>query len=170
MAEYGQLAEARGVSRRAAVRLAQLHRLRRQPGNDGKTLVWVPPDFATRATRPGVKNAGAGDDAPIVAGGATDGLSAEINALRDALVAVREARDGEIATLCTSLGQALARLVDAQGRARQAETQVMDERVRADQVRAQVDELRDRLAQVQADEIARKAQPRWRRAWAVWRG
>src|SRR5215469_8692794 len=43
---YGQLAEVRQISRRAAVRLAQRHHLRRQPGNDGKVRVWVPADMA----------------------------------------------------------------------------------------------------------------------------
>src|SRR5215469_15344639 len=43
---YGQLAEARQISRRAAVRLAQRHHLRRQPGNDGAVRVWVPADMA----------------------------------------------------------------------------------------------------------------------------
>ena len=43
---YGQLAEARQIGRRAAVRLAQRHRLRRQPGNDGTVRVWVPADMA----------------------------------------------------------------------------------------------------------------------------
>ena len=43
---YGQLAEARQIGRRAAVRLAQRHRLRRQPGNDGSVRVWVPADMA----------------------------------------------------------------------------------------------------------------------------
>jgi hypothetical protein len=31
---YGQLADARGISRRAAIRLTQRHRWRRQKGND----------------------------------------------------------------------------------------------------------------------------------------
>jgi hypothetical protein len=43
---YGQLAEARQIGRRAAVRLAQRHHLRRQPGNDGSVRVWVPADMA----------------------------------------------------------------------------------------------------------------------------
>ena len=44
---YGQLAEARRITRRAAIRLSQRHRLRRQPGNSGFTLVWVPSDMAS---------------------------------------------------------------------------------------------------------------------------
>src|SRR5262249_46803243 len=44
---YGQLADARQIGNRAAVRLAQRHHLRRQPGNDGSVRIWVPADMAT---------------------------------------------------------------------------------------------------------------------------
>ena len=42
---YGELAKARNIERRAAVRLAQRRRWRRQAGNDGLARVLVPPDW-----------------------------------------------------------------------------------------------------------------------------
>jgi hypothetical protein len=48
---YDQLAESRHISRRAAMRMTQRHRLRRQPGNDGHVRVWVPDDMANPSHR-----------------------------------------------------------------------------------------------------------------------
>jgi hypothetical protein len=39
---YAQLAELRGITKKAAIRMTQRHRWRRQPGNDGTALVSVP--------------------------------------------------------------------------------------------------------------------------------
>jgi hypothetical protein len=44
---YAQLAETRGITRKAAICMTQRHRWRRQPGNDGTALVWVPHDDLT---------------------------------------------------------------------------------------------------------------------------
>jgi hypothetical protein len=49
---YAELAEARGIKLRAAVRQVQRQALRRQPGNDGKTRVWVPYDILEASPRP----------------------------------------------------------------------------------------------------------------------
>jgi hypothetical protein len=48
---YDELAASRGFTRRAAVRLTQRQRLRRQPGNDGLVRVWVPADLAKPSQR-----------------------------------------------------------------------------------------------------------------------
>jgi hypothetical protein len=175
---YGELAHARGVTLRAAVRLTQRQHLRRQPGNDGKTLVWVPPDVATQVPRRdvtnGVADPDAGDNgsdvAPDVAPPVTAELSLEINALREALVAVRQAQDGELATLRQGLADAQAARDRAEARADKAEASLADERVRADQVRAQVDELRTQLAELRADDAARQARGLLARLLAAWRG
>src|SRR3954451_2212382 len=47
---YAELAEMRGITRKAAARLTLRHGWRRQPGNDGATRVLVPPDIARRQT------------------------------------------------------------------------------------------------------------------------
>jgi hypothetical protein len=47
---YAELAELRGITRKAAIRLTQRHQWRRQPGNDGATRVFVPADIARRQT------------------------------------------------------------------------------------------------------------------------
>ena len=41
---YAQLAEIRGISKKAAQRLTLRHQWRRQPANDGGVLIWVPDD------------------------------------------------------------------------------------------------------------------------------
>ena len=48
---YDQIAASRRITRRAAVRMTQRHRLRRQPGNDGLIRVWVPHDMAEPSQR-----------------------------------------------------------------------------------------------------------------------
>jgi hypothetical protein len=83
---YAQLAQARQVGKRAAVRLAQRHRLRRQPGNDGQTRVWVPTDMASSSPhRPTPPATAADDTSPDVAPPFhTQALSALEVALADA--------------------------------------------------------------------------------------
>jgi hypothetical protein len=44
-ATYGEIAEAKGISKRSVARMAQRHRLRRQPGNDGKVRVLISRDM-----------------------------------------------------------------------------------------------------------------------------
>ena len=82
---YDQLAEARRISRRAAVRMTQRHRLRRQPGNDGHVRVWVPRDMLNPSQR-----ASQDDDAGVVA--------RDSSVFEAALAALREAKDSEITT------------------------------------------------------------------------
>ena len=178
---YGQLADARGISLRAAVRLTQRHHLRRQPGNDGKTLVLVPPDVVqppdSRATRRRANGVGGASDAGAVAGGAKEGLSADIMTLREALVAVRQATDSEIATLRTAYDQALAQLTDAQAARDRAEAALAGERTRADALRDRLDAAQAELRQAQdaaeearQAEAARRAQGLLARLRAAWRG
>src|ERR1044072_6425201 len=71
---YAELGLHRGISARAAVRMTQRQRLRRQPGNDGKVRIWVPRDMlepARRASQPAshrpVRNDSAGDETGAVA-------------------------------------------------------------------------------------------------------
>lgn len=70
---YGELAKARNIERRAAVRLAQRRRWRRQAGNDGLARVLVPPDWLKPVDRArDVAADDAGDDALVVASAQVD--------------------------------------------------------------------------------------------------
>lgn len=64
---YEELAAIRQISRRAAVRMTQRHRLRRQPGNDGKMRVWVSGDMLAPTVRT-LQRDDIGDDARDRAG------------------------------------------------------------------------------------------------------
>jgi hypothetical protein len=112
---YAELASARGVSYRAAVRTTQRQRLRRQPGNDGKVRVWVTPDVAQPP-----QGAQGGAHAQRIHPDVRQ--SVEISALSDAVTALREANTGLVQTL----DRVLAQQADTQA-------QVERERARADQ-------------------------------------
>ena len=111
---YGQLAEARQIGRRAAIRLAQRHRLRRQPGNDGQTRIWVPTDMASssphRPFPPTTDATSDHDDSPPPTPFHAKALAAledaSIRALREQLAAAERRAD-------TTTTNALHRAADA---------------------------------------------------------
>jgi hypothetical protein len=95
---YAELAELRGITRKAAIRLTQRHQWRRQPGNDGATRVLVPADIARRLTprdggTPRLDNA----DRELSGVGTSDGAAAA--AFTAALAAIQAAHAGEVAAL-----------------------------------------------------------------------
>jgi hypothetical protein len=196
---YAQLAQARQIGKRAAVRLAQRHRLRRQPGNDGQTRVWVPTDMASSSPhRPTPPASDADDTSPDVAPPFhAQALSALEAALADAGRRADEA--GKRADDALALADStMARLADAESRAGKAEAALAGERVRAEVMRSRLDEFeatataavtraeqaeaRANQARAEAEEAlqgaerlrqaeeARKARGRLRRAWDGWRG
>jgi hypothetical protein len=133
---YKQLAESRHISPRAAVRMTQRHRLRRQPGNDGQVLVWVPRDVAEpqRQSQRDDRSDDTGDNARDT------GLTA-----------------GALAALETAILSLTERALVAERRADGAETVIAAERSRADRAdaaltaeRARVDALRERVDDLQA--------------------
>ena len=90
-------------------------------------------------------------------------VSINVSAFRDALVALREAKDGEIATLRTALADAVG------ARARVAEA-LTAERARSDVLRERIEALRDELRQAQEAAAARQARGLLARLRAAWRG
>ena len=130
---YDYLAAARQITRRAAIRLAQRHRLRRQPGNDGHARVFVPADMATSSPHrpfPPVTDVATdpNDTPPTVA---TPFHDQALAALEDALRA-SDARAVEAG----SQAEAALALADRLG------AQLADAGERANALQAAIDELR----------------------------
>jgi hypothetical protein len=179
---FTELAAARGISKASAIKLIRRHHWRRQRDNQGHVLALVPLPWTV----------GEGDEEPDrepddLAESTTDstgGISNKNSIFEVALSALREAKDGEIATLRAGLDHAQAQLADAQARGDRAEAALADERVRADQVRVQVDELRRKLDTLQIElrqaqesatdlrqaDIARQARGLLARLRDAWRG
>jgi hypothetical protein len=145
---YGQLAEIRQIGRRAAVRLAQRHRLRRQPGNDGATRVLVPPTLATLPShRP---TASPGDDAGVNGAVAEANRRADEAGKRaDAALALADRLNDRADRLERDLSAALAAADDARGEARKAQ---------------------EAAEALRREREARRARGRLRRAWMAWKG
>jgi hypothetical protein len=174
---YGQLAEARQIGRRAAVRLAQRHRLRRQPGNDGSVRVWVPADMAASSpfrphppATPATPDDADADDTP--AADATPFHAQALAALEDAL-RLADARADAALALANKLTAALA---DAGVRTEWLATERDAMRERAAFAQAAVERAQEqaKAAQARVDELrqaeeARKGQGRWVRLRAAWR-
>ena len=158
---YGELAEARGISKASATRMSFRFKWRRQAGNDGLVRVFVP-----ASALHGKPN---GSDMDRMA-----------DAIEAAIMAFREQEEAE-----------KGRTERAEARADQAERRSDQERQRADRAeaardgeRSRADALRDRLDAAQAEaaaarqvaeglrhaEAARKARGRWERIRAALRG
>lgn len=160
---YSQLAQARQIGRRAAIRLAQRHHLRRQPGNDGSVRVWVPADMATsspfRPFPPATPNADVDDSQEADARlDPTPPQTQALATLESALRAADARADAAIA-LADKLADELA---DAGDRAGRAETRAAHAEQRATEAEARIaakdSELAEqRLAAVQARVEAQEA-------------
>jgi hypothetical protein len=167
---YAQLAEIRGISKKAAQRLTLRHQWRRQPANDGGVLIWVPDDAAIRGRQTGRQN-GVSDGSDVVA------LLEDANRRADE---AHKRADAALA-LADRLG---AQLADAGGRADRAEARVAELQHDLDAARviagaaqhdAQAAQAEARKAKDAAEELrkeneARKARGRLRRTWDSWRG
>jgi hypothetical protein len=149
---YGELAEIRQIGRRAAVRLAQRHRLRRQPGNDGATRVLVPSTLATLPShRP---TASPVDDAGV------NGAVAEANRRAD------EAHK-RADTALALVDKTLAQLTEERARA-----DALRERLEFElgMARGAVQQAQDAAEQLRQAEAARKARRLLARLRAAVRG
>jgi chromosome segregation ATPase len=153
---YDQLAEVRHITRRAAVRMTQRHRLRRQPGNDGHVRVWVPHDMASPSQRQSHHDDG-GDDASDDARD-TGLLAGALSTLEDAVSALREQLDAAN----TRADRAEAAVAAERLRADRAETTVAAERQRADDVRAQIGVLNAEMVVMRAEADRALAEERLR--------
>jgi hypothetical protein len=139
---YAELAEVRGITRKAAVRMTQRHRWRRTPGNDGAVRIFVPDAMAARTARPDAR-----PDAPQGAeatDGMTDGMTPfhvrALAALEDALATLRGGHTAEIealrATHAGEIRELRARIADTEARLSAAEAA-------AKQVHAEAQEAHD---------------------------
>src|SRR6478672_3146109 len=99
---YAQLAEIRGISKKAAQRLTLRHQWRRQPANDGGVLILVPDDAVTPGRQTGRHN-GVSDGPDVVA------LLEDANRRADAALAVADRALAELADANTERAAALAR-------------------------------------------------------------
>ena len=178
---YGELGRIRGIGRESAVKLAQRKRWRRIPGNDGIARVLVPLDWLVPAkdASPDHSPEPSGEPSPILA------------AFEAALAAVREAKDGEIATLRQQVERLAAqadaertradalrdRIEDLQGRLGQSEAEGAAADVQTAQLTAQLKQARaeaqaaaEAAADMRQADDERQGRGRWARIRAAWRG
>ena len=140
---YAELAVARGVTKRTAIRMTQRHRWRRQPGNDGMIRVLVPPGD----TVPRQPSATAGDvdrDGEL-----TPFHARALAALETAIATMAAAHAAEVATLRDRLTEG---------------------EVASDQARAEATDAARAAADLRQREAAWWRQGRWARVRAAWRG
>jgi hypothetical protein len=193
---YTELAEIRGISKKAAQRLTLRHRWRRQPANDGGVLVWVPEGAATPGRQMGRQSAlqtdrhdggSDGSDIPL--------LLEDANKRADAALALADRMLVQLSAMTGRIEQAEHRADAAQQRADRAEARTEAAEKTAEQARAEAQEAHDAaeaLRAVHATELtaaqeaarialgtvealrradtARKARGRLRRTWDGWRG
>jgi hypothetical protein len=141
---YQQIAESRGISKRAAMRMVQRQALRRQPGNDGKVRILVPGDMLQSAHR------------ASHAHGQRDGARDAHHDAQMAYHAALQAKDGEIVAL--------------QGQVEAQASLITELRVVADALRERLEEIRQQADELREAEAKRKGRGRWARLWAAWRG
>jgi hypothetical protein len=166
---YGQLADARQITRRAAIRLAQRRRWRREKGNDGFARVFVPAVMTTPR----------GDDAATIDAEPDDDTTT--TAFETALAAIEAAHARELASLQERVAAAEQAQARAQGMVEQLAGAVHDMEVagRVERARLQHDLDAARAAAQTAQEAAealrleasaRKARGLAARLRAAWRG
>jgi hypothetical protein len=175
---YDQLADTRDIKRDGARRLAQRHRWRRQTGNDGLARVLVPSEWLTTrgdSTRDIAGDTPAAPDsvAPDIAGV----VAALQAAFEKAMAEVREAKDGEIATLRdtveglrSTVARTEHRAQHAEARATESEANVRDAESRVRDATEAARIATDALNVVRRADEARRGKGRLRRAWDGWRG
>jgi hypothetical protein len=156
---YAALAEARGITRKAAVRMTQRHRWRRTPGNDGTVRVLVPNGMAGRQTpRLDALPGGRLDALP---GGRLDARLADSDA---------PGKDQLIAGLRADLTEANRRASDAVSLADRALTMLADAEARAREAEQAARIATDALKAARLAEEARTARGLVARLRAAWRG
>jgi chromosome segregation ATPase len=185
---YAQLAEMRAITRKAAIRMTQRRRWRRQPGNDGTALVLVPEADLTSRQAPSrqTPRQDGSDDTLGTSGleaalAVLEGALGEANKRAEAAQALAERTLAELPDARSRVNAADADRRAAEARADRAEQAIAGERARADALRERLDDATaelhaaqeaatEALSLVQHAERARRARGRLRRAWAAWRG
>ena len=155
-ATYGEIAEAKGISKRSVARMAQRHRLRRQPGNDGKVRVLIsrdmlaPPHGASQRT----------DE--------SDEQSGTLQAVRTAYDTALAAKDQEIAARDAAVAELRTSLDQARSELSEARMEISALTIAAEQAEVAARTAEERVAEMEA--AARRGQGRWARLRAAWRG
>lgn len=189
---YDQVADVRGTSRDAAIRWVQRRKLRRQPGNDGRVLVLVPPNVVADAGAPRAPQRAPLSDAPDAGDRVPPNAPpdvgevwrAAIDALREQLVRA-DAREDELRAAleraraeAQHAKEAVRRAEEAANSAEagqlqaQAETAVLRADVEAaHRLVTAAQERAAALEQAETERTAeRRGQGRWARLRAAWRG
>jgi chromosome segregation ATPase len=149
---FGEFAAARGISRESAIRTIRRKRWRRQKDNHGTVRALIPADWQSPLPDRPEDDPGdrPEDHAPVSAFHAQ-----ALAALEDALAALREAKDSEIATLHGVIDGLHVTIVRTEDRAGRAETDRDAERVRADRAEADREEERVEAERALTDERMR---------------
>lgn len=172
---YRELAAIRGISADRAKKVALQQGWRRVPGNDGANRVLVPEAWLRPAKEPATKpTRGRPRAATRVEASDTKELQASF---ATALIAMRDAHGAEVRALRDQLdltlamagerGKAMAALEVAITKAEASQAALVAELAA---IRAAHQEAQDAAAALQAADAARKAQGRWARVRAAWRG
>ena len=155
---YAELAELRGITRKAAIRLTQRDQWRRQPGNDGATRVFVPGDIASRQTP---RDDGVPDDFPAKALAVLEAALIEANKRADAALALADRTLAQLADANARADRSEVRADAAEQLAKQTQSEAQDALQRAEVAdraddaatvaeRATADALRERVNDLQA--------------------
>jgi hypothetical protein len=173
---YAEIGARRGVSLRAAVRMVQRQRMRRQPGNDGRVRIWVPRDMLEPARRAAqgpsqalsqrsVRSDGAGDESGAVAALKSAYLG-QIEALHGQLTA----KDGQVVALREQVA-AHAATINAQARViAQSEVRTKELEQALEGARTAHSEVESRAGELQRQIDERRGRGRWARLREAWRG
>ena len=142
---YGELARMRGIDRQSAVKLVRRQQWRRQPGNHGEVLVFVPQDSLSRPATRALAQDETRDETP----GVTRPVALDNTAFETALAAIDLAHASEVAALreradAIELSRAIVQglvdrlevqLAEVTSRADRAEAAIAGERQRAERSR-----------------------------------
>jgi hypothetical protein len=123
---FAELAHVRGISKDSAVTLVRRHGWRRQRDNQGHVIALVPLTWATP------DGDGQPDDRGDRRSDSPPDSRGDVAAFEAALAAVREAKDGEIATLRATVARSVALIDGFRAERDQAQQALVDERARAD--------------------------------------
>jgi hypothetical protein len=146
---YAELAEARGISKASATRMAFRRRWRRQVGNDGVARVAVPIGQDTPQEAPNR------DTRPANQDGSMDGA---------------RVMEAAIASLTEARNQAEARADREQSRADQERSRGDLLQNRLEGMQGELQQARHEVEALQRADATRKAGSRLARAWRAWRG
>jgi hypothetical protein len=153
---FRELAEARGISKTSAASLVRRHGWRRQRDNEGHVRALVPLTWASREpghqshNEPDNQTAGQADTTPLAAtiASLTSAFEAALTVLREQLQGAEQGREAE-----------------------RTQTHELRAQVAALQVQlVEAQAAQDAAEQLRRVDDARRAQGRWARTWAAWRG